>query len=70
MTYALTSVRRLREEQGLTQEELARRVGVSPPAVSKWERGLAFPSMGKVVKLAEVFGVTVNEVVSGKPVSA
>lgn len=70
MTYTLTSVRRLREEQGLTQEELARRVGVSPPAVSKWERGLAFPSMGKVVKLAEVFGVTVNEVVSGKPVSA
>ena len=32
-------IRRKRKEQGLTQEQMAQRLGVSAPAVNKWERG-------------------------------
>ena len=64
------NIKQLREQHGMTQDELAKKVGVKPPAVSKWERGLAYPNMGHVASLAEIFGVTMDVVMGIKSVKA
>ena len=53
-----------RKKAGLSQEELAGRVGVSRQAVSKWELGDAAPEVDKLRALAREFGVTVDELLS------
>ena len=50
-----------RKELGMTQLELAERMGVTDKAVSKWERDLSYPDVNSIPKLAEVFGVSVDE---------
>ena len=56
----------LRKEKGLTQEELATHMGVSPQAVSKWENDQTCPDISALPKLARLFGVTVDELLEGK----
>ena len=56
----------LRRQKGLTQEELANHMGVSPQAVSKWENDQTCPDISALPKLAQLFGVTVDELLSGK----
>ncbi|MDE7078710.1 MAG: helix-turn-helix domain-containing protein [Clostridia bacterium] len=56
----------LRKEKGMTQAALAERLGVTNKAVSKWETGEAMPDTSLLLPLAEVFGVTVDELLSGK----
>lgn len=56
----------LRKKQGLTQEELAQLLYVSRTAVSKWESGRGFPNMDSLRRLACVFSVTVDELLSGE----
>ena len=51
----------LRKQKGFSQEELAIRVNVVRQTVSKWEKGLSVPDADTVIKLAEVFGVSVSE---------
>lgn len=51
----------LRKENGMTQLELADKMGVTDKAVSKWERGLSCPDVSTIPKLAELFGVSVDE---------
>lgn len=57
---------RLRTGLGLSQEELASRLGVSRQSVSKWETGTATPELDKVAALARLFGVTIDELVLGE----
>lgn len=57
----------LRRKAGLSQEQLAERVGVSRQAISKWEGGLSVPELEKLSALSEVFGVTLDELVNGDP---
>ena len=52
---------RLRKEAGLTQEEVAEKVGITPQGVSKWENDLSSPDINILVKLAEISGVSVEE---------
>lgn len=54
----------LRRERGLTQDELAREVGVSRQAVSKWERGLMAPATVNLITLAQLYGIPVDELVN------
>ena len=56
----------LRKEKGLTQEELANHMGVSPQAVSKWENDQTCPDISALPKLAGLLGVSVDELLSGK----
>ncbi len=50
-----------RKKLGMTQEQLAERMGVSPQAVSKWEHNLSCPDISVLPDLADIFGITVDE---------
>ena len=59
-------IAQLRKEKGLTQEDLAKHLDVSAQAVSKWENDLTCPDITALPKLAQLLGVTVDELLSGK----
>lgn len=59
-------IKRLRTEQGITQEQLAERLHVTRQAVSNWEIGKTQPDIETLTTLAEVLGVTVEELIYGK----
>lgn len=54
-------IRALREQQKLTQAELAHKLMVSQQAVAKWENGEALPSTGKLPELARILGCTIDD---------
>lgn len=56
---------RLRKKAGLSQEELAARVGVHMNTISQWENGFYIPKMPKLQKLAEALSVTEAELLNG-----
>lgn len=56
----------LRRAKGMTQAELADRLGLTNKAISKWETGEAFPETAQLVPLANIFGVTVDELLRGR----
>ena len=56
----------LRKEKGMTQEDLANAMGVSPQAVSKWENDQTCPDISALPKLSKLLGVTVDELLEGK----
>ena len=56
----------LRKEKGMTQLELAEQMGVTDKAVSKWERDLSYPDINSIPKLAEIFEVSVDELMQVK----
>ena len=56
----------LRRGKGLTQDELSEMMGVSPQAVSKWENDQSCPDITSLPQLAEILGITVDELLSGK----
>lgn len=53
----------LRTEKGLSQEDLAEKLEVSRQSVSKWETAQSTPDLDKIIRLADLFGVTVDELV-------
>ena len=53
---------------GLTQKELAERVGLTDKAVSKWERGKSIPDHDVIARLCEVLNISVNEFLSGEDI--
>lgn len=52
-----------RKQHGLTQEDIAGRLGVSRQAVAKWERGETLPDIESCIKLADIYGTTVDMLV-------
>ena len=60
MSIQFTRLRRLRKEIGLSQEEVAARLGVSRQAVAKWEKGESLPDLESCVALADLYGTTVD----------
>lgn len=58
----------LRRKSGLSQEQLAEKIGVSRQTVSKWENGAALPELEKLITLAQCFHVTLDELTGeGEP---
>lgn len=53
----------MRREKGYSQEELANKLGLSRQAVSKWERAESSPDTGNLIALADLYGVTLDELV-------
>ncbi len=57
----------LRKEKGMTQKDLADKMGVTDKAVSKWERNLSCPDISSIPKLAEVLGTGVETLMDVTP---
>ena len=55
-----------RKEKGMTQLELAEKMGVTDKAVSKWERDLSYPDVNSLPKLAGIFGISVDQLMQIK----
>lgn len=58
------NIKRFREDMGLTQGDLADKLGVARSTVTQWENGWSSPRMGMVQKLAGVFRVTTSDIVA------
>lgn len=65
MTKIGLNIARLRKESGMTQMELADRLGISYQAVSSWERGSTMPDISKLPLLADSFGVSIDDILNG-----
>ena len=61
-------IKKLREKQKMTQEELADKIFVTGKAVSKWETGQGFPDISLVEPLAKALGISVIELLSGEDI--
>ena len=59
-----------RKEQGMTQANLAEKLGISDRAVSKWETGKSMPDSGIMLELCEMLKINVNELLSGERIMA
>ncbi len=56
----------LRKEQGLTQEQLGEKLGVTNKTVSRWEKGNYLPPVEMLQELSSIYGVSINELLSGQ----
>ncbi len=63
-----TVIKKLREEKGLTQLQLAEEIGVTAKAVSKWETAKGLPDISLIEPLGKALGVSVMELMSGETV--
>ena len=61
-----TMIAELRKQHGMTQLELAEKMGVTDKAVSKWERDLSCPDINSIPGLAEILGVSVEDLMQVK----
>ena len=55
-----------RKALGITQVQLAERLGMSDKSVSKWERGICLPDVSVYMELCEILGITLNEFIAGE----
>ena len=62
------AIKQLREAKGMTQAELAEKLGVSGKAVSKWETAKGLPDISLLEPLSKALGISVTELMSGEPV--
>lgn len=62
------TIKTLRERNGLTQAELAQKIGVSSKTVSKWETAKGLPDISLLQPLAQSLGVSVIELMNGQPI--
>ena len=60
----------LRKEKGMTQKDLADQLGITDKAVSKWERNVAYPDTATIPALAEILGVSVEDLLNAKAAPA
>ncbi len=61
MQMIAANIARLRRERGMTQEALAEVIGVSAQTISKWETSVTLPDVALLPVIADVFGVTIDE---------
>ena len=58
-------IQELRKQKGLSQEGLGEKLGVSRQAVSRWEMDGAVPEVDKLVAMAKLFGVSLEQLLTG-----
>ena len=57
-----------RKNGGLTQAQLAEKLGITDKAISKWERGIAMPDTSIMLELCDILEINVNELLSGEKI--
>lgn len=62
-------IKKIRVESALTQEQLAEKIPISRQAVSKWENGVAIPDPTTLIRLSEIFDITINEILYGERIN-
>lgn len=60
------NLKQLRKSKGLSQEELAIRLNVVRQTISKWEKGLSVPDADMLIKIADIFEVSVSKLLGAK----
>lgn len=63
-------LKELRKEVGLTQEQLGEKIGVTNKTVSRWENGNYIPPAECLVMLSDIYGISINEILSGQKLTA
>ncbi len=58
----------LRKEKGMTQKDLAEKLGVTDKAVSKWETGKCYPDIEIIEKISNLFNISINEILNGEKI--
>lgn len=56
-----------RKSLGMTQKQLAEKIGMSDKSVSKWERGICLPDVSVYLELCEILGISLNEFLAQTP---
>lgn len=59
----MKDLRKWRERKGYSQKQVAISLGIAPPQISKWEAGTTEPTLENLIKLCELYGVTLDEIV-------
>ena len=57
-----------RKSLGMTQKQLAEKLGMSDKSVSKWERGICLPDVSVYLELCEILGISLNEFLAGEDI--
>ena len=70
MAIVFSNLKMYRTHAGLTQEEVAEKIGVSRQAVAKWERGESSPDIESCIALSEMYGTTVDMLVRNMKLEA
>ena len=60
-------LQQLRKENGYSQDALAEKLGLSRQAISKWERGESSPDTDNLIALAELYHMTLDQLLGGEP---
>ena len=69
-TYVTSAtIKQLREKRGLTQTELAQKIGVSSKTISKWETAKGLPDISLLQPLAQALGISVIELMNGEQIT-
>jgi len=63
------SLKMARQKSKMTQAKLANMLNISPQSISKWEKGLSEPSIGDVMKLADIFDMSIDDLLGHKTCS-
>lgn len=56
-------LKKLRLEHNYTQEDIAKKIGISKQSVSKWELGKTYPDIDNLVMLSDIYGITIDELI-------
>ena len=59
-------LKKLREEKGLSKEEAAAKLGTTKGFISGWESGLCMPRLNVLIQIANLYDISVDEIVEGK----
>ena len=58
------NLKKIRKDNNLSQEELAEKLNVTRQSVSKWESGIAYPEMDKVIQICKMFNLNIDDLLN------